>query len=231
MTDLTKMMLPTDCSPEAQTDHGMTSISKVEVIFRDHRQKLLDEISRFPVVVGCIAWLTDHTVLRALSTRRAVSIVVQKEDFLKPDAKGSSSMLHQLYAGLPQATRYELPHLGGYSFCSDPSCEPVRCVGNHNKDRKPAFPRMHNKFLVFCDFTEGVRDDGGWTSGQAHPVKVWTGSYNISDNASRSWENAVLIDDPAVADAYAKEFAQIFGFSEPLDWASSWVEPQYRIGS
>lgn len=228
MIDLTKMLLPTDGDPEPQTDHGTTSIAKVEVIFRNHRQRLLDEIARYPVVVGCVAWLTDYAVLRALSSRQHVSIVVQKEDFLKPDSTGTQSMLRTLYGSLPAQARWEFPYTGGYSYCGGADAEAVRCVGNHNSQRKPAFPRMHNKFLVFCERTPRPEEEGGWIS---EPVKVWTGSYNISDNASRSWENAVLIDDPAIADAYAREFGQIFGFSEPLDWSSAWVEPTYRIGS
>lgn len=229
MTDLTKMQLPTDMGGEDQADHGASSISKVEVIFRNHRERLIAEIERYPVVAGCVAWLTDFAVLRALATRCSVCIVVQKEDFLKPDTRGSGSMLRQLYAAIPKSEKYDLPYLSQYSYCGDPTCEPVRCVGNHNSERKPAFPRMHNKFLVFCELLR--REDDHHEYFVPSPVKVWTGSYNISDNASRSWENAVLIDDPAIADAYAKEFAQIFGFSEPLNWNSAWVEPQYRIGS
>lgn len=229
MTDLTKMLLPTDCSNgEPQADHGVAATAGVEVVFRNHRQRLLDEIARYPVIVGCIAWLTDHAVLDALASRTMVSIVVQKEDFLKPDTRGSSGTLRRLYDALPAGERYSLPHLAGYSYCGSPECAPVRCVGNHNADRKPAFPRMHNKFLVFCDLIE-ANDDSAYP--RALPVKVWTGSYNISDNATRSWENAVLIDGEVVAEAYAREFAQIFGFSEPLDWSSRWVEPEYRIGS
>lgn len=230
MTDLTKMQLPTDYGYEDQADNGVASISKVEVIFRDHRAKLIAEINRYPVVVGCVAWLTDYAVLEALATREAVSIIVQKEDFLKPDSGRSKSKLRRLYDALPDdAQRHNFPYIGKYSFCGDSYCPPIRCVGNHNSERKPAFPRMHNKFLVFCEMIR--REDDGHEYFVPSPVKVWTGSYNISDNATRSWENAILIDDPAIADAYAKEFAQIFGFSERLDWSAAWVAPQYRIGS
>ena len=33
--------------------------------------------------------------------------------------------------------------------------ECVRCLGNHNADRRAAMPRAHHKFLVFCDHIEG----------------------------------------------------------------------------
>ena len=53
----------------------------------------------------------------------------------------------------------------------------------------------------------------------------------IGSRLPQSWENALLIDHRGVAEAYAKEFGQIFAFSEHLDWASQWVEPEYRIGT
>lgn len=229
MTDLTKMLLPTDGEPTAQTDHGVSSVARVEAIFRNHRERLIEEIARYQVVVGCVAWLTDYAVLDALAGCESVSIVVQKEDFLKPDTRGSNRRLKRYYDALPGGNRHDLPYLGGYSYCSLGSCDSVRCVGNHNADRKPAWPRMHNKFLVFCEHEKRIDGDREYLV--PVPVKVWTGSYNISDNASRSWENAILIDDPVIADAYAREFGQIFGFSEPLDWQSAWTAPTYRIGS
>ena len=133
----------------------------------------------------------------------------------------------KLYDALPKFSRYQIKQTSGLSYCSDSTSEAVRCVGNHNFDRKPAFPRMHNKFLVFCDLVHFAEGDYRTLS----PVKVWTGSYNISDNASRSWENAIIIDDRDVASAYANEFGQIFAFSESLDWSSPWCEPTYRWGS
>jgi phosphatidylserine/phosphatidylglycerophosphate/cardiolipin synthase-like enzyme len=90
---------------------------------------------------------------------------------------------------------------------------------------------MHNKFLIFCEFEEVAETPDEPSHSQVVPRRVWTGSYNLSATAARSWENAVLIESLEVADAYAREFAQIFTFSECLDWESQWVEPEYRIGS
>lgn len=62
-------------------------------------------------------------------------------------------------------------------------------------------------------------------------VMVWTGSYNFTQNAERSWENAVIIRDPVIADAYLREWAQLYSLSEPLDWKSPYVAPEWRIGT
>jgi len=64
----------------------------------------------------------------------------------------------------------------------DPTMEPVRCLGNHNADRRAVMPRAHHKFLVFCDYVEGKvehveRRGISIEAGQVIPRKVWTGSY------------------------------------------------------
>lgn len=230
-TDLNRLGLPVEHSTETQRNNGIAATAPIEVIFREHRARLIEEIRRSQVVLGCVAWLTDWVVLDALAHCDHVSIVVQKEDFLKPDlVPQRATELRSRYARLKAPySRYALP--GGVnelSYASDPSIDPVRCVGNHNSQKKPAWPRMHNKFLIFCDVSTATAP---YERTEVHPLRVWTGSYNISYNATQSWENAVLIDDPSVADAYAREFAQILTFSEPLDWTSDWVEPEYRIGS
>ena len=69
----------------------------------------------------------------------------------------------------------------------------------------------------------------GWDS--VVPYKVWTGSFNFTNNAERSFENAVVLEEPSIVQAYFKEFQQIAALSEPLDWESEWVEPEWRIGT
>ena len=92
-------------------------------------------------------------------------------------------------------------------------------MGHYNSEKSPAFPRMHNKFLVFCTCT-----DQGIT-----PYAVWTGSYNFSYNSGNSLENAVYIRDEDIAKRYYDEWAWIFGLSEELDWTSKWVCPEFQI--
>jgi hypothetical protein len=228
--DLNSLGVPAEHTTEPQVDNGLTAQARVDVVFRNHRARLIEEISRSSVVLGCVAWLTDGHVLEALSKCDHVSIVVQKEDFLRPDLGGHrAATLRAQYARLASPiSRYGLPGgVSNLSYACDPSIEPVRCVGNHNRDRRPAWPRMHNKFLIFCDQMECETDGRP----DVVPVRVWTGSYNISYNAAASWENAVLIESREVADAYTREFAQILAFSEHLDWTTDWVEPEYRIGS
>jgi len=235
---------------------------KVEVHFDGLESVLVRKIIDAPVVVGCVAWLTNERVLRALSGCEAVSIIVNKEDFLRPD-KGSWSQrkIKELYSALRDGCRYEFDT--GYSYAGDPTCEAIRCAGIYG-DRKSVPPRMHHKFFVFCEYyhrkityrrdtqdrwweEESVievdsvpnepetdsRINGGNIEYRTNvrPVCVWTGSFNASENGTRSLENVVVIHDRIVAEAYFSEWKTILGISEPLDWSSQYVCPEWRLGT
>jgi len=211
-----------DCST------ATTNPERVEVVFDGLEARLVKEIGQHPAVVGCVAWLTSKPILRAMATRECVSFVVQKEDFLRPDSRGNNDALRGLYSDLPRGDRLQADlGLSHISFAVDPGYEAVRCLGNHNSNKKPAWPRMHHKFAVFLDYVHFPQYDDAALS----PMAVWTGSYNWSHNASESLENAVLIHDAEIARAYFQEWGQLMALSEPLDWESVWCAPEWRIGS
>lgn len=240
--NLNHAILPTDGPPQPLQDPSMRQLdTDTEVVFRDLQPRLVAMIESYPVVVGCVAWLTSGAVLDALATRQAVSIIVQKEDFLRPDHDGDRAewalRLRERYilvgSGREPPTRYAMPDpLCRASVCSDPGIEPIRCVGNHNATGSPTHPRMHNKFLIFGR----MRGETEWNGlhdveGLFHPEAVWTGSFNPTETASNSFENAVIIRDERIAAAYALEYAQIAVLSEPLDWRTKWMAPEWRIGT
>lgn len=209
-----------------------------EAYFDDLEDRLIEHISSVNLVVGCVAWLTNKRILSALSgVKNGVSIIVQKEDFLRPDYGVSSDWkrrLREAYDNLPSPPcRYSNwgNPLESMSYACGPSIQPIRCMGNHNKNKSPAFPRMHHKFLVFCHYMDGTGSLGEIGQDRITPLAVWTGSFNFSENANNSMENAVFFNDPAVVSAYFNEWNQIAARSEPLDWTSEWAEPEWRIGS
>ncbi len=208
---------------------------------------MLQLIAEYPVVVGCMAWLTDFDVLEAMSKMELVFIVVQKEDFLRPDSATAAGhlkedfpmRLRKAYEALPNLTfGFQIEGLvGELSIEGNGGLDSVRCVGNHNASNIPGFPRMHNKFLVFTLSSEST-DYGHQRKEYGVPFSVfvtedscvWTGSYNISKTATRSFENALILrGNRAIAQAYFDEWSQIMALSEPLDWESEWVAPEYHI--
>ena len=235
--DLNRLAVPTDSEavrpfedPSTLSDDGT-----VEVVFRNIEARLIAEIQKFQLVIGCVAWLTSSKVLAALASVRGVAILVQKEDFLRPDLGVSDegkwkTWLHTAYGRLPHGpVRYAYGGtiVPGLSFAGDVELDPIRCVGNHNSDRRAAMPRSHHKFLVFCDVLPAT----GHGFEVVEPRKVWTGSYNPTKTGGRSLENAVILSDPGCVHAYYEEWGQLVGISEPLDWTSSYVQPDLRIGT
>ena len=201
------------------------------------------------VCLGAVAWLTDPTVLDAMTTVPTAALV-QKEDFLRLDSTvidGGERWKDQLRAQYDAVARSDrhcdlfirqnFPDpLGSQSLLGDQGIAGVRCVGFRN-DRSAngvRQPLMHNKFLVFArlrDFPD-VRDDGDeepeplW-----EPRMVWTGSCNLSRQSHRSRENTIIIRDPVIASAYMREWADLMSLSEPLDWDTEWVAPQWHARS
>jgi len=239
MDDLNKEKIRADTRdyPEVPLQDFSVEVEdcSVAVYFRDIETHLLQMIGEADIVVGCVAWLTSTPILKALSRKMGVSIIVQKEDFLRPDSNATFGWKHelrQLYDSLPaNLTRYD----GGFegtplhmlSFATDYTIEAIRCVGNYNIDKKPAFPRAHHKFVVFCKKQEDASQFGG----DFEPYAVWTGSFNFTKNAGNSLENAVVLRDQQVVAAFFKEYAQIACISESLNWESVWSAPEWRIGT
>lgn len=227
--NLNRATIPTDGGGVSLINRPTGVVSgAAEVVFQNHDVRLIQEIESADYVLGAMAWLTHEGIINALSrTKDGCAVVVQKEDFLRPDMgarkDGWPEELRRRYGVLRNSLdRYGMPSPAcDLSICGDPGFEAVRCVGNHNSERSPAFPRMHNKFFVLCD-VEAER---------LSPHTVWTGSFNATANATNSLENALILRDEKIAQAYATEWAHIFALSEPLDWLHGWVAPEYRIGT
>ena len=236
--------------------HDYSCVSgDVAVIFGGHQQRLLQIIEEARqdglVCTGAVAWLTDPEILGALATIPS-SLVVQKEDFLRPDLEGGDTLegwrdrLRDLYAAIYQSGELHAlfqrqnfpPPLGNMSLLGDPGIAGVRCFGPRN-DRKNSKERnslMHNKFLVFSDLCLLTEPgDGGKREPREHVLWdariVWTGSANLSRLAPRSRENCLVIRKPLIAFAYLHEWAQIMALSDPLDWDSDRVDPQWHEGT
>lgn len=222
-----------------------SSDGRTQVLFDNLEEHAVNFIQRYNLILGCVAWLTNRQILAALAEKHGVAIVVQKEDFLRPDdysyrVNDWKLQLRDMYSALsPVPWRFAIQSLARrLNYGRELEIEPVRCVGNYNRDKKPAFPRMHHKFMIGCEMTGGTisePDDYGWVH-EVEPVKVtpravWTGSFNFTENATRSLENAVIMHDPEIVSAYLDEYSHVLALSEPVDWEVDWVTPEYRIGT
>lgn len=227
LENLNSVLIKDDCYGSPQHDNSSENY-QVKVYFKNLEEQLIKHINDADSVFGCVAWLTSERLLYALS-KKSTSIVVQKEDLWRPDLDAErhfnwKEKLRTQYNSIQtKYCRYDLPG-PGLSIGGDPTIEGIRCVGYYNRERKPASPRMHHKFLVFTK--KSPRGDN-----MPSPYAVWTGSFNFTYNGTQSFENAVYIDDDCIAWSYFSEYQQILALSEPLDWMSDWCEPEWRIGS
>ena len=242
MDDLNQLLIANaDGDDVALKDHwAISADGKTLALFKNLESELLARIDRADVVVGCVAWLTSEPILRALAKKEGVAIVVQKEDFLRPDVGSNSNwpkFLRGLYEAIPNnLSRYDEGWLGtvfhNMSCASDSTIEAIRCVGNYNSDKSPAFPRAHHKFVVFCKAVAPiVHPQIDTTFYNYEPYEVWTGSFNFTKNAVRSFENVIVSTDQNIVRAFFQEAAQVQALSEPLNWESNWVAPEWRIGT
>lgn len=240
--NLNKFAIPTDFDegfPVMDSHHGK---GETRVYLREIKAALLEHIANAEVVIGCVAWLTDFDILRALAGKRVVSILIQKEDFLRPDSaehKNFHADLRVAYSRLPEFERAPMPSLvSELSTNGDGSSEAIRCVGFSNA-HGPFRPRLHHKFCLFGRFVPG-RDRPGfredmigsmWDAEYVDTYAAWTGSFNWTSSASHSLENAIYTVDELVVQNLTKEWANCFALSERLDWSSTYVEPEYRLGT
>ena len=84
----------------------------IQVFFNNHKAQILKYIDKYNSVIGCISWLIDFDVLRALTKKKFVSIIVQKGNFLRPFHNTQSSHFQEtkeLYKMLPSSDRRLLP--------------------------------------------------------------------------------------------------------------------------
>lgn len=186
--------------------------TKVVAHLGELRTACVNFISGSDIIVGSVAWLTDPAIIKVLS-KRFVALTVQKENWWKKtDRRGRNlaKWYASLVGGLP-ASAFPEPLA---SFGGDATLAPIACVGYSGAS---AFaPLHHHKFLVRCRVTK---------VGKLAADAVWTGSFNLTKNASEGYENAVEIHDPIIAGAYLNEFALMACMSEPLHWRRATPDP------
>lgn len=92
--------------------------TKVAAYFKNLDSHLIKHIRTADAVVGCVAWLTSEKVLEALCDKNAASIIIQKEDFLRPDINTSpghwKTNLRDLYDAIKPILTPENGLMGWY---------------------------------------------------------------------------------------------------------------------
>lgn len=183
--------------------------AEVRPVFRDIESALVEEIQKSTYVVGCVAWLTNPAILEALTQTSGCQFVVQAEDWLRPDSDDYSlAKQRRLIERLPPMTNYALPMIP--NVCSQFDIDPLRISGvPKNATRNQ--PRMHHKFAIF-----GKRPVDPDRAYRVDFDTVFTGSFNWTQNATRSLENGVFIKSEEIVDAYVHEHFKVLSSSRKI---------------
>lgn len=211
------------------------------VYFRNIEQRLIDRIEESDCVFGCVVWLTSEQILKAIAKKSIAQLIIKKEDFFRPDVgdrpKNYKPRLRTLYSNIAGVYRAHFYREIGIAvsetwtiMSESERIEGVRCVGYRKQHHSELIPVMHHKFLVFCRHIEEYPYDV-FSFGSIAPYGIWTGSFNFTRNATRSFENAIFIEDPVIAKTFLREWGQLAALSEPLDWEHDYIAPEYWIGT
>lgn len=184
-----------------QEDYSVRGES-AELVLRNHAQRCIEMIRKSDKVFGCIAWITHPEILDALAeplewskAERRVQIIVNKEDFLRPDytdkvSRNETSFYNEL--------RSKYDRLGGgvntylevgrrfvetsTGWNCNLDVESLRCVGLSLKQRWS--PKMHHKFAVFmrgCGNGSGAHLSHKDTDSEAYVTYVpWHDHYSAT---------------------------------------------------
>lgn len=169
-----------------------------QVYFNDIASVLVAHILEAEYVYGCVAWLSHADVLTALKQKKSL-IIVQQEDWKSPARSKAFQSYSELtpipfeYLNLldPKLNRIKATY-------ASPA---VRAIGSPEGSAN-SHPRMHHKFLIL-EKSNGIRG-------------VWSGSFNMTHNATNSLENAMFVTDEHVVKAYQEEFMNLFRISGEL---------------
>lgn len=219
-------------------DNSIETKKGNKVYFRDIENKLINEIDTADVVLGAVAWIKKDEIISALSKKNNVFIIVDKAPIFNANTSELNHYQLKERAKLIDAYKNLKCNLNPYQFDNllnklsedcHPRIDPIKCVGK--EETKGSYSLMHNKFLIFAKTENQCVEVNGnnFCMEMVKPYAVWTGSFNFTYNATQSLENALIITDDEIVNAYFKEFGQIAAISEKLVWTSKYPKPDWKF--
>lgn len=140
--------------------------SNIEVFFKNIENNIINKIKKYKNVIGCVAWLTNENILKELAKKDNVIIIIQEEDFLRPDNNFDGNKLnwknklYKLYKNIEINKKNNI-NLGSFGINYNGHVgSGIMRLGMVNIDKMSAFPRMHNKFIICFNDTEPYQNEG-----------------------------------------------------------------------
>lgn len=201
---------------------GVFTPRGIKVLFDGIEEEVCDQIADCEVVVGCGYKLTNSNIITALMDKKATCIVLDKKSVLEK-RKFYENLNSKLTAYAFSPSRIDSPYFFVPLKFKDKeqkndhsirmfglSVKPYEdeFTGEYGSQKAKRHPLFHHKFLVFCRLDE---------FGHVWANSVLTGSYNFTENANYSRENAILIEDKNIATGFLSEWQRCVVLSESFN--------------
>ena len=216
-----------------RTDSLRVPSAGVAVAFDNLQERLATEIRNAEAVFVAAGWLGDPQLLQALTECPHVGAIVTKDRMLRRGAADDPTTpaphlatLRALQAVAAKRVRVGglLPFDEGRLLLTSPKGEPVEWTSGLRCFGQVDHLDLHHKFVVF-----GAAAADGDGRVAYTPSRVWTGSFNFTRGSSGRCENAVIIDDPNVANAYLIEWCQLLSLSESVPFHHARFCPEWTL--
>jgi hypothetical protein len=185
--------------------------------------------------IGCVPWLTDDAVARALASFGQCCIVVDKQ---QPQYHAVRQLADN---GKPLSSAYlhgfdeiALPDEDGNPPVIHPDSRrlsvklgPVRVAGWRRAEDGTARPMLHSKMLVL-GVTTFYEDDEEFAGNilTFHPKSTWMGSANWTRQARNHIEFGLWSTDPDLVQHNYEYLLSLLKFSEPRGASAIGPEPE-----
>jgi hypothetical protein len=191
----------------------------------------------YPVVLGCVPWLTSSEVVDALIEIGSCCVVVDKSS-----GRSEIERLTVEGGGVPQRLLRSLEFWGPATDGTPPRIDPNSALEFHQRELEPVrlfgwrkigdkqVPILHAKLAVCCVAYTWEGEMGGWDD-LLTPLQVWMGSANWTRGSLRHLEFGAWSHDPALAIAALEFITDVIRSSEPFDSAAIPPTPELVEGT
>jgi len=220
-----------------QVTPALVASPKTEFFKKDINRAVAQMLEKSSYVVGCVAWVTEYQILRAMSKQVGVCLIVQRETYLVRKDKRDDWRIRL------KATYAKLPHFPFHSLTTkDPMQMAVfKQIAKEQKEKAMAVRymgkqqtrrvqnRQHAKTPAVEDQMavekQGVEPEDAsmmhnkflvFFNASGQPFAAWMGSSNLTKNAENSLENAVIFHDVETAKYYFNLFLELLPHSYAL---------------
>ena len=202
-----------------------TNPSYLECHFTPLAQIFCDYITQWKpdAIVSCMYQLSSTLILNHLIKEKIpCGFILQKSSKLwkrnlekkSESNKKKHKSKNTLKDNIQLKNRMLYDRLIPYPFDQN---DAVTCCGSDPKMKTPS-PLMHHKFVIFLKRRQKENPE-------LHPVGVWMGSFNFTQNACNGYEDVTVFRNETQCDLYFNEWKLLKEkCAESLDWKSSLIQ-------